>query len=124
MGRDGSLTFEALKFPIASGSVPVKVDIILDESMPPYAYFFKVMAKVTAKDGDDLFCIEADSSCHDGCRGEGGACGPASRPWEDPYCCPGLTCSVSPTVEWACMPCTSSKNDTAVANVEDFVEGG
>merc|ERR1719171_2873900 len=58
----GSLTFEAMKFPIAAGAVPVNVDISLSSSLPTTLAKTKTITKATAKNGDDLFCIEIDSA--------------------------------------------------------------
>jgi hypothetical protein len=57
----GSLTFEAMKFPIASGTVPVNVDISLSSHLPAALAKTKTITKATAKNGDELFCIEIDS---------------------------------------------------------------
>merc|ERR1712226_931520 len=57
----GSLTFDAMKFPLAAGSVPVNVDINLAASLPSSLATTKTTCKATASDGDDLFCIEIDS---------------------------------------------------------------
>merc|ERR1719194_162460 len=58
----GSLTFEAMKFPIAAGSVPVNVDIDLSAALPSGLTKTKTITKATAKNGDELFCIEIDSA--------------------------------------------------------------
>jgi len=58
----GSLTFEAMKFPISSGSTAVNVDISLSSALPAALAKTKTITKATAKNGDDLFCIEIDSS--------------------------------------------------------------
>merc|ERR1719183_714845 len=58
----GSLTFEAMKFPIAAGKVPVNVDIDLSSSLPTALAKTKTITKATAKNGDELFCIEIDSA--------------------------------------------------------------
>merc|ERR1712176_917075 len=57
----GSLTFEAMTFPLAAGSVPVNVDIHLAASLPSSLATTKTTCKATASNGDDLFCIEIDS---------------------------------------------------------------
>merc|ERR1712083_814582 len=57
----GSLTFDAMKFPLAAGSVPVNVDINLAASLPSSLATTKTTCKATASNGDDLFCIEIDS---------------------------------------------------------------
>merc|ERR1712100_955437 len=58
----GSLTFEAMKFPISPGTVPVNVDIDLSSALPAALAKTKTITKATAKNGDDLFCIEIDSA--------------------------------------------------------------
>merc|ERR1719408_302667 len=62
----GSLTFDAMKFPIAPGSVPVNVDISLKSTLPASLLKTKTIAKATAKNGDDLFCIEINSAAAGG----------------------------------------------------------
>merc|ERR1719378_709882 len=47
----GSLTFEAMKFPIAVGSVPVSVDISLSSALPVALAKTKTVTKATAKNG-------------------------------------------------------------------------
>merc|ERR1719160_520326 len=51
-----------MKFPIAAGTVPVNVDISLSSSLPTTLAKTKTTTKATAKNGDDLFCIEIDSA--------------------------------------------------------------
>merc|ERR1719181_441768 len=58
----GSLTFEAMKFPIATGSVPVNVDSSLSSALPAALAKTKTITKATAKNGDELFCMEIDSA--------------------------------------------------------------
>merc|ERR1719440_2551006 len=58
----GSLTFEAMSFPIAAGNVPVNVDMQLSSNMPAALLKTKTITKSTAKNGDDLFCLEIDSA--------------------------------------------------------------
>merc|ERR1719460_1247702 len=58
----GSLTLEAMSFPIAAGAVPVNVDISLSSALPTMLAKTKTITKATAKNGDDLFCIEIDSA--------------------------------------------------------------
>merc|ERR1711881_675962 len=58
----GSLTFDAMKFPIAKGTVPVNVDISLSSLLPAALATTKTIAKATTKNGEDLFCIEIDSA--------------------------------------------------------------
>merc|ERR1719333_567928 len=57
----GSLTFDAMKFPLAAGNVPVNVDINLAASLPSSLATTKTTCKATGSNGDDLFCIEIDS---------------------------------------------------------------
>merc|ERR1712084_23656 len=57
----GSLTFDAMSFPLAAGSVPVNVDINLAATLPSSLATTKTTCKATASNGDDLFCIEIDS---------------------------------------------------------------
>merc|ERR1719197_1215555 len=45
----GSLTFEAMKFPIAAGTVPVNVDISLSSSLPTTLAKTKTITKATSK---------------------------------------------------------------------------
>merc|ERR1711970_526524 len=52
----GSLTFDAMTFPLAVGNVPVKVDISLSASVPASLQTTKTTCKATAADGDALFC--------------------------------------------------------------------
>merc|ERR1719235_2395909 len=47
----GSLTFEAMSFPIAAGNVPVNVDIQLSSNMPAALLKTKTITKSTAKNG-------------------------------------------------------------------------
>merc|ERR1711970_603267 len=58
----GSLTFDALKFPIAAGKVPVSVDLSLSSLLPATLATTKTVAKATAKSGAALFCMEIDSA--------------------------------------------------------------
>lgn len=58
----GSLTFEAMKFPLAPGKVQVKVDIDLISSLPTALEKTKTITKATATNGDELFCMEIDSA--------------------------------------------------------------
>merc|ERR1719198_450271 len=57
-----SLTFNAMKFPIAAGKVPVSVDLSLSGLLPPALATTKTIAKATAKSGTPLFCMEIDSA--------------------------------------------------------------
>merc|ERR1719502_1668114 len=58
----GSLTFEGMSFPIAPGSVPVNVEIKLSSLLPSALTKTKTITKATAKNGDELFCMEIDSA--------------------------------------------------------------
>merc|ERR1711981_886941 len=58
----GSLTFDALHFPIAAGKVPVSVDLSLSSLLPATLATTKTVAKATAKSGASLFCMEIDSA--------------------------------------------------------------
>merc|ERR1712084_209146 len=58
----GSLTFDAMKFPLAAGKVPVNVDIELAASLPTSLATTKTTCKASSSSGDDLFCIEISSA--------------------------------------------------------------
>ena len=58
----GSLTFDALNFPIAAGQVPVSVDLSLSSLLPATLATTKTVAKATAQNGAPLFCMEIDSA--------------------------------------------------------------
>merc|ERR1711959_598563 len=58
----GSLTFEGMTFPISVGTVPVSVTLDLSAALPGPLTKTKTIAKATAKNGDDLFCMEIDSA--------------------------------------------------------------
>merc|ERR1711970_1562162 len=58
----GSLTFDALTFPIAAGKVPVSVDLSLSSLLPAALATTKTVAKATASNGAALFCMEIDSA--------------------------------------------------------------
>merc|ERR1712099_161981 len=58
----GSLTFDAMKFPHAAGSVPVNVDIKLASTLPSSLAKTTTTCKATSANGDDLFCIEIKSA--------------------------------------------------------------
>merc|ERR1712147_537048 len=57
----GSLTFDALSFPIPAGKVPVSVDLSLSSLLPAALATTKTVAKATASNGASLFCMEIDS---------------------------------------------------------------
>lgn len=108
----GSLTFEAMEFPIASGSVPVKVDISLSSALPASLAKTKTITKATAKNGDDLFCIEIESakadedSAQQSCDSLGSPCGtvPGLHGTIDlGQCCPGLECVPKPPPHTGCL---------------------
>merc|ERR1719159_807238 len=54
----GSLTFEAMQFPIKRGSNEVKVDISLSSHLPPMLETTTTLATATAADGGQLFCMK------------------------------------------------------------------
>merc|ERR1719281_1553855 len=58
----GSLTFDAMKFPIPAGKSAVNVDISLSSALPSTLTKTKTITKATAKNGDELFCMEIDSA--------------------------------------------------------------
>merc|ERR1712232_588291 len=58
----GSLTFDAMSFPLSPGDVPVKVDISLSASIPASLQTTTTTCKATATSGHDLFCIEIKSA--------------------------------------------------------------
>merc|ERR1712139_337873 len=58
----GSLTFQGMKFPISAGTVPVNVDLALSAALPGPLTKTKTITKATAKNGDELFCMEIDSA--------------------------------------------------------------
>merc|ERR1719160_817704 len=58
----GSLTFDAMTFPIAAGKSDVNVDISLSSALPSALTKTKTITKATAKNGDDIFCMEVDSA--------------------------------------------------------------
>merc|ERR1712072_1213437 len=58
----GSLTLDAMKFPIAPGKVSVRVELFLRTFVPGALLNTKTIAKATAKNGDQLFCLEIHSA--------------------------------------------------------------
>jgi len=58
----GSLTFDAMHFPIVAGKVPVSVELSLSGFLPSSLATTKTIAKATAKSGTTLFCMEIDSA--------------------------------------------------------------
>jgi len=115
----GSLTFEAMKFPIAAGSVPVNVDIDLSAALPSGLTKTKTITKATAKNGDELFCIEIDSAAADSDEAEGGN---LNLDWSD---CGDSSYhakvkSLSPSV----LPLGKKTTITGSGNVDEQVTGG
>merc|ERR1712196_161525 len=53
----GSLTFEAMQFPIKQGPNEVKVGISLSSHLPAMLETTKTVATATAADGSQLFCM-------------------------------------------------------------------
>jgi hypothetical protein len=58
----GSLTFDAMQFPIAAGKVSVRVDLFLNSILPGALLHTKTVAKATARNGDQLFCLEISTA--------------------------------------------------------------
>merc|ERR1719409_866311 len=58
----GSLTFDAMNFPIAPGKVSVRVELFLRTFVPGALLNTKTIAKATASNGDQLFCLEINSA--------------------------------------------------------------
>jgi len=58
----GSLTFDAMTFPLATGNVPVKVDLSLSSTVPASLQTTTTTCKATATGGDALFCIAIKSA--------------------------------------------------------------
>merc|ERR1712232_956265 len=58
----GSLTFDAMKFPLSVGSVPVNVDIKLASTLPSSLATTSTTVKAKSSKGDDLFCIAIKSA--------------------------------------------------------------
>merc|ERR1712151_908854 len=58
----GSLTFDAMSFPLAAGKVPVNVEINLAANLPSSLATTTTTCKATSSSGDDLFCIEIKSA--------------------------------------------------------------
>merc|ERR1711998_430949 len=58
----GSLSFDAMSFPLKAGQVQVKVDIALSANLPASLASTTTKATATATNGDKLFCIEIKSS--------------------------------------------------------------
>merc|ERR1712146_694351 len=58
----GSLTFDAMTFPLKAGSTHVNVDISLSPSVPASLQTTTTRVTSTASNGDKLFCIEIKSA--------------------------------------------------------------
>jgi cathepsin B len=58
----GSLTFDAMPFPIKAGTATVNVDIELCAHLPSALASTTTIAKATASNGDKLFCIQITSA--------------------------------------------------------------
>jgi len=58
----GSLTFDAMNFPLSAGDVPVNVDINLSASVPASLQTTTTTCKASTSSGDKLFCIEIKSA--------------------------------------------------------------
>merc|ERR1740138_465894 len=58
----GSLTFDALTFPLKPGSTDVNVDISLSSSVPASLQTTDTKCTAIASNGDKLFCIDIKSA--------------------------------------------------------------
>merc|ERR1719235_2793005 len=58
----GTLTFDAMTFPLKAGSTDVNVDISLSAAVPASLQTTTTRCTSTASDGDKLFCIEIKSA--------------------------------------------------------------
>merc|ERR1719160_2195966 len=58
----GSLTFDALTFPLKAGSTNVNVDINLSSAIPAQLQTTDTKTSATTPSGDKLFCIEINSA--------------------------------------------------------------
>merc|ERR1719420_2678159 len=58
----GSLTFDAMTFPLKAGSTDVNVDISLSSAVPASLQTTTTRCSAAASNGDDLFCIEIKSA--------------------------------------------------------------
>merc|ERR1719352_734129 len=58
----GSLTYDAMPFPIKKGPATVKVDIQLSSTLPAALAKTTTTATASSKSGDKLFCIKIMSS--------------------------------------------------------------
>merc|ERR1712139_80245 len=57
----GSLTFDAMSFPIKKGSTSVSVDLSLSAMLPGALAHTETKVTATATDGDQLFCMDIKS---------------------------------------------------------------
>merc|ERR1719316_1517534 len=58
----GTLTFDAMTFPLKAGSTDVNVDISLSSAVPASLQTTTTRCTASASDGDKLFCIEIKSA--------------------------------------------------------------
>merc|ERR1719487_1695076 len=58
----GTLTFDAMTFPLKAGSTDVNVDISLSSAVPASLQTTTTRTTATASNGDKLFCIEIKSA--------------------------------------------------------------
>merc|ERR1719321_687671 len=58
----GSLTFDAMSFPLKAGSTDVNVDIALSSAVPASLQTTNTKCTASSSSGDKLFCIEIKSS--------------------------------------------------------------
>merc|ERR1719183_1043578 len=58
----GSLTFDAMSFPLKAGSTDVNVDISLSAAVPASLQTTDTKCTAVAANGDKLFCIEIKSA--------------------------------------------------------------
>merc|ERR1719371_103503 len=58
----GSLTFDAMTFPLKAGSTNVNVDIALSSAVPASLQTTDTKCSASSSSGDKLFCIEIKSS--------------------------------------------------------------
>merc|ERR1719183_3131112 len=58
----GSLTFDAVTFPMKKGTTSISVDLSLSAMLPGALAHTETTVKATGADGDDLFCMEIKSA--------------------------------------------------------------
>merc|ERR1712110_1074627 len=58
----GSLTFDAMTFPIKKGSTSVNVDLALSAMLPGALAHTETKVTATATGGDQLFCVDIKSA--------------------------------------------------------------